>query len=271
MVAVSLLAVIIVGLLAMFYQVQRAFRAGTAQVDVMEGGRATMGILTRELQEMIPLREWDRMNLLITPPAEKSIFPAPPPMPDGVTAQDILGGQTRNNYLRDVCFLTKENDEWVGVAYRFSNVVSGVGTLYRMEERRYGDSNPESNRLILRDISQLVTTSRVDNLSFHQVLDGVVHFYIDPFYTNGLAIKNQFQLPGQVETYSYGFTNQWLPAQLDVELGVLEPSAVSKFRARLDVSLNQATNYLARTSGRTHLFRQRVAIKAVQAGLDHPY
>ena len=39
MVAVSLLSFIIVGLLAMFFQVQRAFRAGTAQADIMEGRR----------------------------------------------------------------------------------------------------------------------------------------------------------------------------------------------------------------------------------------
>ena len=54
MVAVSLLAVIIVGLLAMFYQVQRAFRAGTAQSDIMEGGRATMSLIVRDLQDMAP-------------------------------------------------------------------------------------------------------------------------------------------------------------------------------------------------------------------------
>ena len=52
MVAVSLLSFIIVGLLAMFFQVQRAFRAGTAQADIMEGGRATMGLIVRDLQEM---------------------------------------------------------------------------------------------------------------------------------------------------------------------------------------------------------------------------
>ena len=52
MVAVSLLAVIIVGLLAMFYQTQRAFRSGIAQVDVLEGGRATLDLISRELQEM---------------------------------------------------------------------------------------------------------------------------------------------------------------------------------------------------------------------------
>ena len=52
MVAVSLLSFIIVGLLAMFFQVQRVFRAGTAQADIMEGGRATMNLIVRDLQEM---------------------------------------------------------------------------------------------------------------------------------------------------------------------------------------------------------------------------
>src|SRR5436309_8858412 len=37
MVAVTLLAIIIVGLLSMFYQTQRAFRQGSTQSDVLEG------------------------------------------------------------------------------------------------------------------------------------------------------------------------------------------------------------------------------------------
>ena len=52
MVSVAILAIIIVGLLAMFNQVHRAFRSGTAQVDVMEGGRAASGVIVRELQEL---------------------------------------------------------------------------------------------------------------------------------------------------------------------------------------------------------------------------
>src|SRR5262245_45016848 len=67
MVAVALLAVIIVGLLAMFYQVQRAFRAGTGQGDLMEHGRATMNLLTRELQQASATRYASVTNLGVVP------------------------------------------------------------------------------------------------------------------------------------------------------------------------------------------------------------
>src|SRR4051795_11500139 len=50
MVAVGLLAFIIVGLLAMFYQTQRAFRSSATQTDVLEAGRAAMQIIRQDLQ-----------------------------------------------------------------------------------------------------------------------------------------------------------------------------------------------------------------------------
>ena len=52
MVAVGLLAFIIVGLLAMFYQTQRAFRSSATQTDVLEAGRAAMQIIRQDLQDM---------------------------------------------------------------------------------------------------------------------------------------------------------------------------------------------------------------------------
>src|SRR5712692_6887630 len=52
LVAVGILSLIIVGLLAMFYQTQRAFRSGSMQVDVLESGRAINQLLARELQEL---------------------------------------------------------------------------------------------------------------------------------------------------------------------------------------------------------------------------
>ena len=104
MVAVSLLAVIIVGLLAAFYQVQRAFRIGTAQVDILESGRATMSILSRELQGMAPTHTDTAMNFLVMPsePTLRS--------PDAFTPQKLPSNAVRENYLRDICFLSKEND-----------------------------------------------------------------------------------------------------------------------------------------------------------------
>src|ERR1051325_4139527 len=83
MVAVSLLAVIIVGLLAMFYQVQRAFRAGTAQADVMEGGRATMNLLTRDLQEMAATDVEFTTNFVVVPSES-------PPLPANAGTVQVL-------------------------------------------------------------------------------------------------------------------------------------------------------------------------------------
>src|SRR5437867_386623 len=54
MVAVTLLAVITVGLLAMFYHTQKAFRLGANQVDVLESGRATAQLMSADLQEAYP-------------------------------------------------------------------------------------------------------------------------------------------------------------------------------------------------------------------------
>src|SRR5687767_12342196 len=52
MLAVALMTIIMLGLLAMFYQTQRAMRLGTAQVDAMGTGDAAMQLLMRELKEV---------------------------------------------------------------------------------------------------------------------------------------------------------------------------------------------------------------------------
>ena len=52
MVAVTLMSVIVLGLLAMFSQTQRAFRTGITQVDVMEGGRAACELMAREMEQI---------------------------------------------------------------------------------------------------------------------------------------------------------------------------------------------------------------------------
>src|SRR5436190_15569231 len=52
LVAVGLLAFIIVGLLAMFYQTQRAFRSSATQTDVLEAGRAVMQMIRQDLMDV---------------------------------------------------------------------------------------------------------------------------------------------------------------------------------------------------------------------------
>src|SRR6185295_14642440 len=54
MVVMGLLVVIILGLLLMFNQTQRAFRAGMTQVDVLENGRTATEMIARELSQIAP-------------------------------------------------------------------------------------------------------------------------------------------------------------------------------------------------------------------------
>ncbi len=255
MVAVALLALIIVGLLAMFYQVQRAFRSGTAQVDVMENGRAATSLIVRETQEAIAAQLDAVTNMAVVLPVLNNQNAAAPAT---ASQQALPGGDTRQNYLRDFFFLSRINDEWVGTAYRISNAVSGVGTLYRLVDRQ-----PVTNLAILADA--LAKSTPYNNTNFRRVMDGVVHFTVDLYDTDGYYFTNNAFLAALAPPLVYAVTNQVMPAYIDLELAVLEPTPLQKFRYRYDANQAQAATYLANQAARTHVFRQRVPIRPAPA------
>src|SRR5439155_24110359 len=55
LVAVALMSFIVLGLLAMFSQTQRAFRASMTQTDVLESGRIFTDMMARELGQLAPM------------------------------------------------------------------------------------------------------------------------------------------------------------------------------------------------------------------------
>jgi hypothetical protein len=254
--------------------VQRAFRAGTAQADILEGGRATIGLLVRDLQDMTASNVEFVTNCVITPS-----------LGTASTFQDFPSGNQRENYLQDICFLSRLNDEWIGTAYRLSNAVSGVGTLYRLVTNRFTETLPIDNDNAISNLSEHVVfrTTPYNNFYFRRVVDGVVSLKIAAYTTNGVLYWNNnpanYPLPTGFDGYTnvfdvnlhvqnqnqrpsfYGFRSNALPAYLDIELAILEPTALAKFRAREEIGPAQAAEYLARQIGRTHVFRQRVAIR----------
>ena len=266
MVAVSLLSFIIVGLLAMFFQVQRAFRAGTAQADIMEGGRATMGLIVRDLQEMTACNFEFVTNCVVVP----SVGAAD-------RLQDIPTGSQRTNFFQDIALLSRFNDGWIGTTYRVSNAVNGVGVLYRFVTNRSRETLPVDNFIAISNVSESVSfVTGLGDSRFARVLDGVVGLTITALDTNGQVYFNNDPslAPGPTEARGYtivnrhivqpdfyGFRSDALPAYLDIELSILEPSTLAKFRGREDISQAQALEYLQRQIGRTHVFRQRVAIR----------
>lgn len=280
MVSVSLLSVIIVGLLLMFYQVQRAFRAGTTQVDILEGGRATMNILVRDLQEMTASELAFVTNCVIVA------------SPGAVeTTQTIPTGSVRENFYQNIAFLSRnparDEGEWGGTAYHVSNAVSGVGVLYRFVTNRVRETLPHWNSNSIVEVSDAISYRiQPGDPRWSRVMDGIVSLKITPVFTNGIAFfdNDPVLFPGRtgvdsfgnqhtnasfhvVTPHFFGFIGDGLPAYVDVELAILEPSTLAKFRAQSEVSFENGTNYLSRQIGRTHVFRQRVAIRPATAQL----
>ena len=66
LVSVTLLGVIVFGLYAMFNQTARALRQVTRQAEVFDGGRATMGLVAREVQEMVAAGRDNVVNAFAT-------------------------------------------------------------------------------------------------------------------------------------------------------------------------------------------------------------
>ncbi len=262
LVAISILTLIVLVLYGLFDQVQRALRSNVAQVDVHEGGRAGMEMMSREMEQMQAGNLLTNVNLFTG-------FTTATPFRQAL----LNAGENRVNDLEEVFFQSLANKYWVGTGYRvlamntngiatnFAN--TGVGTLCR-----YRLSNHVAN---VRSPSLYSRVTPTNFANFQRVIDGVIHFRARAYDHNGILITNNFNtniLSGvfvstnvfnnDVE-YAYAFTNRALPAYLEIELGVLEPHILERYRSYSNPTV--ASNYLARQAGAIHLFQQRVPIR----------
>ena len=189
----------------------------------MEGGRATMNLITRDLQEMAATGLSFVTNCVILPAEALTI-----------TTQELPSGEARENYLQDICFVSRENDEWIGTAYRVAFADTGVGTLYRLNVRTNTDTLPIIAHANARYISDFACTNLdFDGPDLHRVVDGVVHLTFTPYDTNGISFLTYDETPRTgvrdlridhtADILAFMETN--LPAYIDIELSVLEPSA----------------------------------------------
>src|SRR3954471_2352805 len=119
LVAVGLLAFIIVGLLAMFYQTQRAFRSSATQTDVLEAGRAVMQMLRQDLQEIHSTESTAVINFKTLYDSQKSL-----PVVVDLPPQSA-GGGTLSFTVNDLSFMKRLNDVWAAVGYRIDG--GGLG------------------------------------------------------------------------------------------------------------------------------------------------
>ncbi len=259
MVAVSLLLVIMLGLLAMFTQTQKAFRAGMTQVDVQEGGRAGADTISRELEQIVPAYTVATNFYEVTNSCSSQ--PLPP-----------FTGAARLNVLEDLFFLTRQNQTWSGIGYHVALVGPGVGTLYRF----IGATNIYQDPAPLWRAFAAAAANPNPAAGMSRFVDGVVHFKVRAYDRNGVWIvaahTNFFSTnvlwstaavwqPGLQEVSLCQFTSNAVPAFVELELGILEDPALERFKALPSATARQ--NFLQAHPGQVHLFRRRVAIRNV--------
>ncbi len=249
MVAVLLLTVIMLGLFSAFYQTQRALKLSTSQTDVLEGGRSTLALLSREIEEVTASEQADGVNLLTyTPPGAVSL-----PLP---------GGTNFNSSLEDFFFLTLKNDTWTGKGYFLTVKGEGVGSLYR-----FAVTNDPTVPTNLVTFYNAYTRAVPGDTNVGRVADGIVHLALHAFDTRGIeyapGLPYATNNSGNIGVWpgGFGFTNQMLPAFLDLELGMVDVQTYRQFKLLSSNSPALGVNFLQNQAGKVYLFRERIPIR----------
>lgn len=210
LVTVALLSFIILGLLAVFNQTQRAFTSSMTQTDVLEAGRATMGQIAPELEMTVASRSPDYyVNGLNGAPYRATNFFVEL-TPGFVTPflQELPGNAAaRTNFIQRFFFLNKLNQDWIGIGYQVipDDLNGYVGTLYRFAStnNRYapltlsGDFQYAANvayqnaraGLAITNLTWQGVDSRFRSFSISRIADGVMDLRVRAFATNGFIIR----------------------------------------------------------------------------------
>ena len=317
LVTIALLAIITLGLFATFNQVQRAFRSSMNEVDRLEAGRAVTGMIPAELEQTTPC---DANAVTFAALIVGSANPGTAPVP---LTQNLPGTATpptqRTNLLEDCFMLQRQNQSWVGIGYcvRTNDANGnlwfpetgpgsrqlGVGSLYRFTATLpvvYYNSNnaKDPSNGLPNDPGQLYLLFKTAALPgspaiSNRICDGVIHFYLTTFATNGfplilgarsgtnvacfrpdaISVSPLYTIVHPVRAdsnYSYPgnlaalyFQSNAVPASVELQLGILEQHAWERYNSIGDATAR--LNYLQRddTASRVQLFRQRVPIRNV--------
>ncbi len=296
MVAVGIMGVIVAALYTVFNQTQKALRANVNQTDVLEGGRFAMEAIVGDLRRLSAAGLTRETNFLVSlspaiqalPVGElkpKEMLPRyyetdPPADFSGylplVQRLDVPG-YFRTNRLEEVFLFARNGTRTAGTVYRVINVKGGVGTLAKY-------SYEHTHRQMLPGLLSVATLGQYAT-NFSQLLDGVIHFRVQPFDALGFAMAatnrfwyqdsstNAYTNPGYqlgvdllldpdtrsaTETFTV-FRSNAVPAAVEIELGVLDPDALAQFR-QLPAGSDLARSFLSNRAAQVQLFRQRIPI-----------
>jgi prepilin-type N-terminal cleavage/methylation domain-containing protein len=299
LVAVGLLSLIILALYAMFDQTQRALRGSVGQVDVFEGSRSAIQLLSLDLEHARPAGVVDGPHFLtrLAVPAEL------------IQNQDDLF-QERQPVLQEFFAVRNVTDmQWSVFGYFVASetdptvrTTPPIGTLYRYEDRNNFEqripgettlTNTPVRFSLRRNAAQVLVEhvlnrpqagpnmlTRPYRTNAARVLDGVVNFKVTPFDALGRpynAFYPNSQLPPRPQgalldpiilnhlagglVTETTFQGLAMPAYVEIEVDAMEPRLLEQFRALPD-NLIIRNRYLTNNLARIQSFRQRIQIRS---------
>lgn len=279
--SISLMTVIVIGLYTVFNQTQKALRGTMSQVDVLENIRAASDLVVRDIEGAVPVR---MANTNLT---SLAVAANPVSVPVDLQGLGASGSPLLRTEIQDLYFVRKQNDFFTAIGYWVGSPNTNqlgrpltVGRLYRF--------NYETNSAAFAVSNLFTRFASIDRLATsHPVMDGVVHFKLVAYDAAGFPLllgdesgdmnkptfrgmpasslgypRSWFTDPNRPSSTAYHFrrfTYPRFPAYLELEIGVLEPQAVTRFNA-IPV-LAEARKYLARNAGKIHFFRHRIPLR----------
>jgi len=274
LVSSAMLALIIVGLTAMFVQTQKAFKTGIKQIDVGDTGLTVSRMIAGDLTQ---LSDGQGFNTNTPKPGVSNVVNLMWEW-EGQQVQSQDGVPFRTNQLQSIYMLVRTNTGWTGVGYVVSNGDNlGVGTLYRYTSpvnAHYFD-----NRFLYQPFLDATNSNFSNNaysanpdIRLSRIADGVIHLKIRVYDNQGNQVgvetnRGDYAL-GPIMN-AYPFTNNYvkppvgvdLPASVDLELGILEPDASDHLKA-LGENNQAKVNYLSTVAGKVDIFHQRILVRA---------
>jgi len=261
LIAVTLMSVIVLGLMAMFGETQRAFRTGINQVDIMEGGRSAIELMGREVEQAVATDMEFGTNFVVTGNNYVLFQELPGQQPVGPTPA------IRTNILQSLRFCTREGQQWAGIGYTVL-YTNNIGTLYRSQTNvsQVGYPGPD------------LATGLIFQAPLDRVLDNVVDLRFRTYDSLGRLLSPNWNfktiskrvisyrvsgVPGREDEILVEFKSNAIPAYVEIELGVLDSKVAARARTIGDDSLNAQRLYLEKQAGSVQLFRRRIPIRNV--------
>jgi prepilin-type N-terminal cleavage/methylation domain-containing protein len=286
--AVTITTIITVALYSIFDQTQKAFRAGIAQVDVLEAARATGEIFDRDLAG------------LTVNPLEISLGRAALPTNlnfndypynvwiDARSTQNWLGtiaaGTTVFLAQQNVVFFTRANDVVTMIGYyNFPMQLNWAGgsrpptipqisTLYRFT--RTFQASQMTEALVRGHLATFragpLASINDPTRPFQEIVRGVIHNRWTPFGSNGQWWQNaadpllaKFN-PGSNSLSGLTGGGALVPAQMEYELMILQDDIMQQLIALAESNTAQARSFLESKLPEIHVIRKRVSTALFQ-------